>query len=240
MNADVTLKIQTTDFESHLNDISNNLNSAQIEHSNGITLVHYICDSPTDGEHIDLLVNSNIIFDLEWGEYLGRSSTHSPGGIYNRVDANRHWQLHHIENADSANMVDIDEVIRNLSGIEVQTIPELIANLKSKKVLSFEEQLQSLADDRTTSPIVNKQCFSFSVDQSIGKGQSGYIETVTGLGIHFHGYGDMTSCDNSGTPVYFDIIDDDLHLVVFDDINQEEPSHIINLKGAQLDKRLEQ
>ena len=55
-----------------------------------------------------------------------------------------------------------------------------------------------------------------------------------GIDISPEGYGDMTSEDGMGCPVYLEVHPEDgLRLLVWADINQENPTHIIPLEGAK-------
>lgn len=57
--------------------------------------------------------------------------------------------------------------------------------------------------------------------------QDGSIE------IRPSGYGDCSSQNGSGCPVIVESWDGDLRLVVWGDINKEDPTNIISLAGAQ-------
>jgi hypothetical protein len=52
------------------------------------------------------------------------------------------------------------------------------------------------------------------------------------------GCGDACSQDGSGFPVLVELYGGDLRVVVWSDINQEDPTHIISLKGAAESLRL--
>lgn len=52
------------------------------------------------------------------------------------------------------------------------------------------------------------------------------------------GYGDCTSKDNCGCPIVLEIWEGQLRLVVWADINSEDPTHIIDLENARESKRL--
>ena len=54
------------------------------------------------------------------------------------------------------------------------------------------------------------------------------------------GYGDASSADNCGCPVMLEIWEGELRVVVWGDINQEDPTHIISLEGALESKRIEE
>jgi hypothetical protein len=71
---------------------------------------------------------------------------------------------------------------------------------------------------------------------------NGFIDNKIGLGIalHFNGYSDCCSKGDNGTPVYIEKYNGDLRIIVYSDINREEPTHIISLEGARNDKRVEE
>ncbi|MAG25945.1 hypothetical protein CMI47_10240 [Candidatus Pacearchaeota archaeon] len=51
------------------------------------------------------------------------------------------------------------------------------------------------------------------------------------------GYGDFSSADGEGEPILLEICEGKLRLVIWGDINKEDPTHIIDLEGAREDKR---
>ena len=51
------------------------------------------------------------------------------------------------------------------------------------------------------------------------------------------GYGDATSEDGHGCPVFLEIWDGELRVVIWGDIKKEDPTHIISLEGAREDMR---
>jgi len=54
-----------------------------------------------------------------------------------------------------------------------------------------------------------------------------------GIDISPVGYGNKTSEDGYGVPIFIETTEEGLRLVVWADINNEEPTHIINLEGAR-------
>ena len=58
------------------------------------------------------------------------------------------------------------------------------------------------------------------------------------IGIYVEGYGDALSADGHGEPVIFSVEDGIPKIYVWDDINNEEPSHAILLSGAAEANRL--
>ena len=68
----------------------------------------------------------------------------------------------------------------------------------------------------------------FGVDQRIT-----VTASTNGLYIEPQGYGDFSSNDCMGVPIALDFDEDELRLLVWADINQENPTHIIPLAGAK-------
>lgn len=58
-------------------------------------------------------------------------------------------------------------------------------------------------------------------------------EMPTSLEIKPKGYGDFASADGSGVPIILEVCGGILRLVVWADINDDNPTHIINLEGAR-------
>ncbi len=58
--------------------------------------------------------------------------------------------------------------------------------------------------------------------------------------INIEGYGDALSIENQGQPVVVDLFDNKLQVIVWGDINQEDPTHKIDLEGAREIFRKEQ
>lgn len=54
-----------------------------------------------------------------------------------------------------------------------------------------------------------------------------------GLLICPEGYGNLSSARGHGCPVLFEVANGRLRVIVWDDINTEEPSHVIDLEGAR-------
>ncbi len=53
-----------------------------------------------------------------------------------------------------------------------------------------------------------------------------------GVDIAMPGYGNATTEDGYGVPVFLEYRHGVPHVVVFADINQEDPTHVISLAGA--------
>lgn len=59
----------------------------------------------------------------------------------------------------------------------------------------------------------------------------------TGINICPIGYGDSNSEPGNGAPIYLELYEGELRLLVWSDINSEEPTHVISLEGAKEDRR---
>ena len=58
------------------------------------------------------------------------------------------------------------------------------------------------------------------------------------ISIFPEGYGDFGSADGHGCPVFLELYEGRLRLIVFADINEQDPT-IIDLEGAREDRRIE-
>ena len=58
-----------------------------------------------------------------------------------------------------------------------------------------------------------------------------------GLALYPAGYGLCGCADGTAGPILLELHEGRLRLIVWDDINLEEPSHIIDLEGAREDHR---
>ena len=54
------------------------------------------------------------------------------------------------------------------------------------------------------------------------------------------GYGDSCSCDDEGIPIMLELWQGELRVVVWGDINQEDPTAIVPLEKAKETERVEQ
>ncbi len=64
------------------------------------------------------------------------------------------------------------------------------------------------------------------------RGWLGY-DALQSLALSFNGYGDATSQPGYGIPIVVEVYEGELRLLVWADINQENPTHIISLEGAR-------
>lgn len=60
----------------------------------------------------------------------------------------------------------------------------------------------------------------------------------SGINICPKGYGDFDSQTGFGSPIYLEVYEGELRLVVWADINEQEPTHVISLVAAREDRRI--
>lgn len=60
-----------------------------------------------------------------------------------------------------------------------------------------------------------------------------------GIVIRPEGYGCFGCVDGTVGPIYLEFYEGRMRLLVWDDINQEDPSHVIDLEEAREDRRSE-
>lgn len=75
----------------------------------------------------------------------------------------------------------------------------------------------------------------FTLRDDQGNALKGRVEltNVGGLNIRFEGYGDSATIEGSGSPLFIELYENKLQVVAWNDINDENPSHTIDLEGAR-------
>lgn len=80
--------------------------------------------------------------------------------------------------------------------------------------------------------------FELEDQKGNGKKLKGAVHvTRRGVSLSFEGYGDHTSADGYGQPVHVEFFRGSPRVIVWADINQEDPTNIIELDNAAEDKR---
>tara|TARA_R110002033_G_scaffold135713_6_gene175487 strand:- start:34256 stop:34876 length:621 start_codon:yes stop_codon:yes gene_type:complete len=81
--------------------------------------------------------------------------------------------------------------------------------------------------------------FSLKCDSNQSNDLNGYADNGVSLGLSIHvaGYSDHTSTDDTGAPVYLEQYNGELRVIVYGDINQQDPTHVISLEGAKVSER---
>lgn len=72
----------------------------------------------------------------------------------------------------------------------------------------------------------------------VGEQEIKIFASPLGITIQPENYGDKTSDIGHGTPIWFELRDGELRLVVWSNINEECPTHVVSLSGAREDQRL--
>jgi hypothetical protein len=77
---------------------------------------------------------------------------------------------------------------------------------------------------------------SFTLQDQNGSGGqlSGRVDLAANgqLCLYLDGYGDCCSFPGCGVPVLLELLDGAPRLLVWADVNQEEPTHVLDLSGA--------
>jgi hypothetical protein len=63
------------------------------------------------------------------------------------------------------------------------------------------------------------------------------VVSPNGVSLHAEGYGDRTSAAGHGTPVFIELYRGELRVILWTDINEEDPTHVIPLDGAKEGRR---
>lgn len=63
----------------------------------------------------------------------------------------------------------------------------------------------------------------------------GHVEIEEGFGIYFHfeGYGEATASPGHGYPLMIEVYDGKLRVIAWSNINEQDPTHTIDMEGAQ-------
>ena len=80
--------------------------------------------------------------------------------------------------------------------------------------------------------------FTLSDDAGGGKKAKGIVEVGPYMiQLRAKGYGDCGSADGHGSPVAIEFYGGKLRVLIWGDINKEDPTHTIELEGAREDAR---
>lgn len=58
-----------------------------------------------------------------------------------------------------------------------------------------------------------------------------------GMSLYAEGHGDCGSSEGHGTPIFIELYKGELRVLVWADINKEDPTHVVPLNGARNDRR---
>ncbi|PSF35977.1 hypothetical protein C7H19_14615 [Aphanothece hegewaldii CCALA 016] len=70
-----------------------------------------------------------------------------------------------------------------------------------------------------------------SVSQQSVRGKVAHINN--GLEIYFDGYGNYSCEPTSGSTILIEVFEQSLRVIIWGDIQQEDPTHVIELDGAR-------
>jgi len=78
---------------------------------------------------------------------------------------------------------------------------------------------------------------AFDLDHSMKEVPTLVEMTCGSIFVSPKGYGECGAQDGYGCPIKVEVWQGELRVIVWGDINQEDPTHIISLEGAKEDKR---
>lgn len=144
-------------------------------------------------------------------------------------------QYTHYDNTHDNDISEIVDAVNNGGSNDYKKYEELL-----KKTQIDEAKALLLASGYTvTSP--NEDVSVLLFDETNNSTTTAVIDAKSncGLAISFSEHGDCCSQGENGTPVYIERIDGDVRVVIYSDINKEDPTHTVSLKDALLSNRQE-
>jgi hypothetical protein len=94
----------------------------------------------------------------------------------------------------------------------------------------------------TISKNIYHQPFSlFDLGEPSNSDATGYVDfsSTDGLSIRFNGYGDDSGDDHSATPIYIEWYEGDLRVLLYADVNKDEPTHVVSMAGAHNNAKID-
>lgn len=144
-------------------------------------------------------------------------------------------QYTHFDNTHDNDISEIVDAVKNGGSIDYQKYDEL-----TKKTQIEEAKALLIASGYTvTSPTEDVSVLLFDENNNSTTTATIDAKSNGGLAISFSEHGDCCSQGENGTPVYIDRIDGDVRVIIYSDINKEDPTHIVSLKDALLSNRQE-
>lgn len=236
----IALKLRTVDFETY---IKNNcpIKTDSVEIDGDSSLIKYFSEAPKKCNLMAHLIDDQVPFNMQWHAYIDAGVIVNAGGIFNRVDVKGHWKTTKLDDITTLNSVNIDDVMANLINPKFNT-QEYLTLLRDSKVPTWQEQLAILNGSKPSDPTnilpFQEQKLFVPDNETGGELRGSYIHD-NGVGFSFDGYGDYFD-GHKGTPVYFECYNDMLRVVVYADINEQEPTHVIDMDNALLTNRVSQ
>tara|TARA_B100000446_G_scaffold15921_1_gene13465 strand:+ start:14745 stop:15479 length:735 start_codon:yes stop_codon:yes gene_type:complete len=236
----IALKLRTVDFESYIqNNCPIKTNSVEIEGDSSV--IKYLSEDPKSCNLVTHLIDNLVAFNMQWHAYFDAGVKVNAGGIFNRVDMKGQWKTTKLDDITTLNLVNIDDVMANLINPKFNA-QEYLTSLHDSKVSTWQEQLAILNGSKTedsTNILPFQEQKLFVPDNETGGELKGSYIHDNGVGFSFDGYGDYYD-GHKGTPVYFECYNDMLRVVVYADINEQEPTHVIDMDNALLTNRVDQ
>lgn len=179
---------------------------------------------------------ASLLFDLESGDLNEEAANELPHDlIFDAVMLSSSLSIN--VNGNAYDLEPYSESLTNDDAIQLLTDAQtMVEHELTQQCLSLSERAISLA--------LLDQTFTFSLKdetQGVEGDVVGYINNTQSLGLalKFSGYSDCNSADDKGSVVYIEKLDGELRVLVYADINSEEPTHIIPLREARNSARIE-
>ena len=96
------------------------------------------------------------------------------------------------------------------------------------------------SDSNLAYPTIGAEVVPHPFPTGLALGGDKYEGTHTRLLLKFDGHGDHDSPDGEGHPVMIEFYDGQVRVVVYADVNDENPTHVIPLEGARESARREE
>jgi len=133
-------------------------------------------------------------------------------------------------------------VLGLVEGFPVAELKSLMLDHTSQYLLHLDEVAEAFDyEDNDEEELLVSGETGVIRDQAGGDGKIRITTNIMkhGVLIYAEGYGDKTSEPPHGSPVVLELYEGKLRLIVWADINQEDPTHTIDLSGAMESNRKE-
>ncbi|MEG3764913.1 hypothetical protein [Alteromonas sp. 14N.309.X.WAT.G.H12] len=221
----LTLTVTKAYFDAH-QGLFENTALIEVKEQGSVVLLEY---HDVSDEHLGIepiLQRDQVPYDKAW--------TIIAGPEHNRILANGKAEAEAFPRdlPDQPRLIELDAAILAYENGEIGAF----LNEQKKKAASRPPASSLLEDENQKATLLRSKK---QIPFALGNELKGYIETGEGLGlaVHVDGYSDNISQNHNGTPIYIEMYEGCLRAVLYSDINQEDPTHVISLENAKIDNR---
>ncbi|MGR5448539.1 hypothetical protein ACP3V3_01900 [Vibrio sp. PNB22_3_1] len=237
-NTSITLTLLSEHYRTYqsLFDQSAECPDDTTEHGDNTISAHYYDMKHADLDVTNLLENNKIPYDMEWDAYHEVPR----GSIHFRIDRNGQPQSKSFTE-DEANSLNINELLKAAKDGQIESF--INNNISEKHIIDWRTQQDILlnqcqnSDQPPTFKLNNIGHALYELDNQ--KQTTIYTEhqNESAIGVRLDGFSDNVSHDDFGHPVLIEQLNGELRVVIWSDINQEDPTHIISLENARNGRR---